>query len=251
MLRPHRVALPALSLLLPIAACAGRSASVADAGPPGPALAFVSLTSPVGCDADADLDTDGVQLDVTVELTDDDGSGFAQVQLMNALNGASATGSLEGGAASLRIDVVASSAPASDNPLSITSTNESGRLLEASAVVTVDCLPPSPSVTCAFTSPANAAVIAADNVDVAITCVSEHLTAAQRAMMASARMRLDAVATSDGSARASELDLTEGAAAGNVLLPGTGAHVLTATLVDTDGLFDPDPSVSLAIDVAP
>ncbi len=250
MLRARRVVV-ALSLLALLAACAGRSASVADAGPPGPALGFVALASPVGCDADADLDTDGLQLDVTVELTDDDGSGFTQVLVANAANGATASAGLDSGAASVRVEVVASAAPATDNALTATSTNVDGRVIQAAAVVTVDCAPPVPSVSCAFASPADLAVIAAASVDVAVTCVAEHLTAAQRAMMASARLRLDAVATADGSARAHELDLVEGAAAGTVLLPGTGQHTLTVTLVDADGLFDPDPATSITVDVQP
>ncbi|OGQ17373.1 MAG: hypothetical protein A2138_27230 [Deltaproteobacteria bacterium RBG_16_71_12] len=232
-------------------ACAGRSPSIADAGPPGPSLAFVALATSVGCDADADADADGVQLEVTVELVDDDGTGFSQVQVTNASNGATATASLADGSATALVDVVPGVEPAVANTLTATCENPAGDALEASAVVTVDCELPPPIVTCTFTAPAPGAVIAADRVDVAIGCGSSGLSAAQRALMASARLRVDAVATSGGGARSQELDLVEGAAAGTVLLPGSGAHTLTATLVDPDGLFDPDPSATVVVDVQP
>lgn len=245
------VAAPALTLIVALAACAGRSASIADAGPPGPSLAFLSLPATAGCDADADPDADGFQLDVMVELADDDGSGYAQVQVTSAPAGATATASLSDGPATLRIDVVASAGPAADNTLTATVSNPDGDVLEASALVTVDCAIPPPSVDCAFSAPTDDAVLVAGSVDVAIGCASSGLTAPYRAMMASARMRVDAVATADGSTRSQELDLEEGAAAGTVLLPGTGAHTLTATLLDPDGLFDPDPSAVVDVDVQP
>lgn len=240
---------PMIALVsMALAACQGRPASVADAGPPGPSLAFLALPTTASCDADADTDTDGFQLEVAVELDDDDGSGYAQLVVSNSRNNATAVASLVDGPASLIIEVVPGAAPGADNTLTASSTNAAGRTLETSAVVVVDCEVPPPTVTCAFTAPLDNAVIDVDNADVAVTCVSSALTAAQRAWMATARLRIDATATG-GTTRSSELDLQAGSAAGNVLFPGNGAHTLTLTLLDPDGVYDPDPTQTIDVDV--
>ncbi|MCC7070575.1 MAG: hypothetical protein IT383_04590 [Deltaproteobacteria bacterium] len=245
------VALLSLVPLVPLAACAGRSASVADAGPPDPSIAFVGLPSTIDCDADDDPGADGLQLDITVALSDDDGSGFAEIELGNNTSGDYAVAALADGRALLRVQMLAGSAPALDNTLEASTANDDGRVLAVSAVVSVDCLVPPPSIACAFTAPLDGAVIAADSVDVSVACVLSGLSVEQRELMAGARLRVDAVASSDGSTHARELDLVEGSASGNLPLPGTGAHTLTATVLDPHQLFEPDPTVSIAIDVQP
>lgn len=231
--------------------CAGRSPSVADPGPVGPSLAFVGLPASVGCDADADAEADGFQLDVGVELLDDDGSGFAAVALANASNNATASGPLLDGAVSLTIEVLPAAAPGAENTLTASASNDAGRSLSVSAAVAVACEIPPPSVSCSFDAPTANAVLSEARVEVALVCTAEGLNAAQRAWFASAQLRVDAQRTADGSVRSQELDLVEGSASGEVLLTGSGAHTLTATVLDPDGLLDPDPSVTVAVDVQP
>lgn len=232
------------------AACQGRPTTVADAGPLGPALAFVALPASVGCDGDGDADADGFQLEVTVEIIDDDGSGFAQVLVSNSRNNATADGDLGDGPATVRIDAVAGAEPAADNGLTATSTNQAGRTLEVSTVVAVDCAVAPPMVTCAFTAPSDDAVINADNADVVIGCTWSGLNAAQRILVASAQLRVDATAAS-GATMSQELDLVEGGAAGNITLPSTGTHTLTVTLLDPDDLLEGEPTHTISVDVQP
>lgn len=253
MLRPLRARLlPCTCAVLgasTLLACVGRSPTIADAGPVGPSLAFVGLAGRVGCDADAREDLDGFQLDVGVELLNDDDSGFAEVLLTNARNSASASAALGEGAAALTIEVVPQATPGADNTLTAATTNDGGRALTVSAVVTVECEVPPPSVTCQFTAPAASAVITTDHTEVSVSCEGVGLSAAARAWLGAAQVRIDATANADGAVSSQELDLVEGVAQGDVLLPGTGSITLTATVLDPDGLMDPDPTATVAIEV--
>lgn len=241
----------AVLALAGLSACQGRSPSIADAGPAGPSLVFVGLPASVGCEADANAEADGFQLEVSLELADDDGSGFAQVLLANSRNNATATTPLADGTVTMSIEVVPEATPGAENTLTATATNDSGRVLEASAVVLVECEIPPPSVTCAFTAPAANAVIAADHTEVALTCTSTGLNAAQRDWLGSAQLRIDATPAAGGTTLSRELDLVGGSASGDVSFPSTGEHDLSATVLDPDDLLDPDPTVSIAVDVQP
>lgn len=248
--RPFSASLAVLALV-GLGACQGRSPSIADAGPAGPSLVFLGLAASVGCEADANPDADGFQLEVSLELADDDGSGFSQVLLANSRNNATATTSLADGAVTMTIEVVPEATPGAENTLTATATNDAGRVLEASAVVLVECEIPPPSVTCAFTAPAADAVIAADHAEVAITCTSTGLNAAQREWLGSAQLRIDATPAAGGTTLSRELDLVGGSASGEVSFPSSGAHDLSATVLDPDDLIDPDPTVSITVDVQP
>jgi hypothetical protein len=144
-----------------------------DGGPqPGPTLAFAAFPDTVDClEDDADPNTPGFQLELEVVIEDDDGSGYADVEINNSRGGAPGEGTFEDSRATVIVDVVADSeAPGAANTLTAESTNADGETISVSDTVNVICADTPAEAECHFAAPLDGDTVTTDPISVTVEC---------------------------------------------------------------------------------
>lgn len=217
-----------------------------DGGPAGtPTLAFDGLPQTVNCETDdADPDAPGFQLEVTIVISDDDGSGYDDVEVTNSREDITpGSGSFSGGTVTVTIDVVPDSeAPGAENTLTASATNADGETITASETLRVICedVPPPPPE-CAFTAPSDGDTLTASPTQACVACSGADPSDPDEVALIEAGVVIVTATPDDGGTATSveiQLASSEGCAA--LALPAAGAATLSLELQDPNDVIDGD-----------
>lgn len=217
-----------------------------------PTAPTLTLTVPgtVNCDTDdAEPNTPGFQLEVTVSLNDDDGSGYGEVDVTNSRGGAPAAGTLEDGTVTVTIDVVADAdAPGAENTLTASATNSDGDTITASDTVRVICADlPDVNAECHFVTPEDGDELTGSPTPVSVACTVDDEASDEQAALINAGTVTVTATNAAGDAESIQIDLVAGAGDGNLPLPTGDALTLDLVLDGSAAAFG--TAVTDAIDV--
>lgn len=218
----------------------------------GATLAFDGLPQTVSCATDdADASSAGFQLEVTVLLADEDGSGFTTVHVTSSREGiADGESTFVDGRATVIVEVV----PGTENTLTATATNSDGEAITASESVLVLCDPDEPPPpACVFTSPEDGATLTKSPTAVTVTCSGGDPHADdEQLLLASGNVVVTASPSGAGPPQSVEIDLAGGTGTGDLALPLDDAATLDLRLVDAASVFDAPviDAIDVVIDVS-
>src|ERR1043166_6015881 len=128
LLRMSYVRLTVFASTMTLAAACGDSCCTPPK-PPGPdggtapTITFGPTPAVVHCADDIDPNTPGEQIEVTVPLADDDGSGYANATVTNSFDGSSGSGDFNADGEATVVVTLTGSASGTNNTLTATSSN--------------------------------------------------------------------------------------------------------------------------------